>query len=85
MSAARERIADDDAHMLFWDGFDAALVGTGERCGQPNVAVYDYDKCVAVLMRDGASLEDAQDYIGHNMTGGWLGAHTPLMVHRPPR
>lgn len=79
----RADVAGDNEDMLFWDGFDRALIGSGERCGQPDVAVYDYDKCIAVLMRDGATLEDAQDYIGHNLTGGWLGPHTPLMLNRP--
>lgn len=35
------------------DGFDGAFIGWFERCGHPKVAVYDYDKCVRILMKDG--------------------------------
>ena len=30
--------------LLLADGFEAALIGTGERCGQPTIAVYDREK-----------------------------------------
>ena len=30
-----------EEELLLADGFDAALIGTGERCGQPTLAVYD--------------------------------------------
>ena len=32
---------DDD--ILVADGFEAALLGVGRRCGQPDIAVYDED------------------------------------------
>ena len=46
------------------DGFDEAIIGVGSRCGADDVLIYDYSKCVSILVeRDGMSLDDAVDYL----------------------
>jgi hypothetical protein len=69
--------------MLFADGFDAAIIGVAERCGQPALAVYDAEDCVAILMRrDGMSYEDAHEFFAFSTLGAWAGDHTPLFLWR---
>jgi hypothetical protein len=66
---------------LLADGFEEALIGFGQRCGQPLLAVYDYTKMVEVLMfRDGMSYDDACEYIDYNVVGAWVGEQTPLIL-----
>ena len=69
--------------MLLADGFDAALLGIGERAGQPTIAVYDFDLCVAVLCeRDNMSIDEAMDYMYYNVVGSWMGDQTQIFVLR---
>jgi hypothetical protein len=64
------------------DGFDLALVAMGAQFNRP-VAIYDYDKCVAILVeRDGMTEEEAIEYFDFNVMGAWVGENTPIVVTR---
>lgn len=77
-------LKEENEEALFADGLDAALVGIARRCGQPTLAVYDYDKCVRIFMeRDGMSYEDAIEWMEFNVVGAWMGENTPLWLYRP--
>mgnify|MGYP001460319539 FL=1 len=67
-------------NILLADGFDAALIGTGERCGQPTLAVYDREKCIEILQGQGMSYDEAQEYFDFNVVGAWVGEQTPIFV-----
>ena len=63
------------------DGYDKAFLGVFDRVGQPTVFVYDYDKCVELLMKaDRMSNEDAEEYMQFNVVGGWVGTGTPAFL-----
>lgn len=65
---------------LLADGFEEALIGMGRQFNQ-DLAVYDFDKCVEILMkRDGMDYHDACEYMEYNVTGAWVGAGTPVFV-----
>lgn len=64
------------------DGFDGAILGLGRRCGQPDLLVYDADKCVAILMKDGMTDEEAMEYFEFNVVGSWMGEGTPIFLYR---
>ena len=67
--------------MLKADGFDGAFIGVGQRAGQNDIVVYDFDKCVAILCeRDGMEFDDAIDFMYFNVLGAWVGEQTPLFV-----
>jgi hypothetical protein len=69
--------------MLLADGFNDAVIGMGERAGQPTIVVYDFDKCVAILCeRDGLDYDDAVEFMYYNVVGAWVGEETPLFVKR---
>ena len=67
--------------MLLADGFEKAYLGVGMRCGQPDIAVYDWHICVQVLIdRDGMSEEEAEEWMSFNVVGAWAGEMTPIFV-----
>ena len=50
--------------MLKADGFDAAILGIGSRCGKPDILIYDYNKCCDILMeRDDMTREEAIEFM----------------------
>jgi len=69
---------DDKA--LLADGFAEALIGMGRQYTQ-EVAVYDYIRCVEILMeRDGMDYSEACEYMEHNVVGAWVGKGTPVFI-----
>jgi hypothetical protein len=63
------------------DGFDKAIIGI---CSRPNcnhLLAYDYNKMIKILMDDGFSEEDAEEYISYNIEGAWMGELTPFIVY----
>lgn len=82
MVSKRERIAQIDPDILLADGFDDALMGVVERKGQPPAALYDRQRCIAVLMdRDGMTLEEAEEYFDFNVTDAYVGERTPAFLY----
>ena len=64
------------------DGFDAALIGVVEGACRETVACYDYRKCVQILMeRDGMDEDGAEEFLNFNVTGAFMGDHTPVFLH----
>tara|TARA_R100000234_G_scaffold99630_1_gene68281 strand:+ start:128 stop:394 length:267 start_codon:yes stop_codon:yes gene_type:complete len=77
----KEKLSVCNPDALFLDGFDDALIGIGRRTGMLDVAVYDYNKCVNVMIeRDGSSHDDAVDYMEYNVTGTYVGENGPIVV-----
>lgn len=70
--------------LLLADGYDEAILGRGSRCGQPDVAVYDSEKIVGILVRDGMTHEEAVEYFDFNIIGAWMGDQTPIFVQLAP-
>lgn len=64
------------------DGFDDAIIGIGQRCGQEDLVVYDQEKCVDILAKD-MPREDAIEYFEFNVLGSWVGEDTPIFVYKP--
>ena len=44
------------------------------------VAVYDKHKIIQSLIRDGCSLDDAEEYFDFNIAGAWVGEYTPAFI-----
>lgn len=79
----RYELGEENPDALFADGFEDALVGIARRCGQPSLAVYDYDKAVEILhVRDGMTGDEAMEYLEFNTLGAWAGEHTPIWLCR---
>ena len=81
-----EWIESFNEEALTADGFDDAIIGIGERCGQPSLVAYDRDKCIEILAEQFADDEDpyttAVEYFEVNVAGAWKGEHTPIFITR---
>jgi hypothetical protein len=66
------------------DGFDSCIMGIANRFGMEPVVAYDYDKCIALLSRDGMTEEEAIEFFEFNTLGAWVGEGTPIFVSTNP-
>lgn len=65
------------------DGFNDAIMGIVQRCGQDDVVLYDTDKVIEGLMNgDGMSYEEAVEYFEFNILGAWMGEGTPAFFSK---
>lgn len=77
----KEQIAEIDEGILFADGFEEALIGVSTQFTRGPVALYDWDKCVSILMeRDGMAEDEAIEFMDFNVTGSWVGEQTPAFA-----
>ena len=76
----REEVAELNFEAMFADGFDDAVIGV-DTYGR---VVYDYDKCVDILMEEDDDLEyiDAIEHMDFNVTGAYVGEFTPLFIRK---
>ncbi len=73
-------LLQDFEEALLADGFEDALVGYGRRFNYP-VAIYDYDKCLEVMVeRDGMTEEEAIEFFDFNVGGAYVGENTPVFL-----
>lgn len=72
----------DGEELLFAEGFGDAIVGVmAMTAGHQQCVVYDYEKCVEILMeRDSMTYEDAIEHMEYNVTGGYVGEATPAFL-----
>ena len=78
----REWVAEWNPEALLADGFEDAIVGVAERCGQPTLVVYDAEACVHLLEARGLDYEEAAEFFSFNTSGAWMGEMTPLFMWR---
>jgi hypothetical protein len=67
---------------LHEEGFDDALMGFAERCGEPPLAVYDAAKVIEGYVKMGMSQDEAEEFFSFNTAGAWHGPNTPLFFYR---
>lgn len=75
----REELAELNPEALTADGFDEALVGVGRQFNKA-LAVYSYEACVAVLIGQGLSEQEAIEHMEFNVVGAYMGEHTPIFL-----
>lgn len=66
--------------ILLATGFDDAYLGLVWRKGTEPVALYSYTKVISILMDDGMTEEEAEEYFGFNIEDAWVGDYTPAWV-----
>lgn len=72
---------ETEESLLFADGFDDAILGLGEQYSRTSAVVYDYAKCVKVLMdRDKMTYEEAVEYMEFNVVASYVGEKTPIFL-----
>jgi hypothetical protein len=68
-----------DENVLLADGFEGAFVGIARQFNNP-FAIYSRPKCLALLVKQGMSSEDAEEYFSFNVEGAWVGEQTPAFM-----
>lgn len=77
----RKPLKRKDEPILYPD-FEGAFLGTLRKFGQTiPVAVYDYEKCLDILVKQGMDVIDAYEWLEVNTLGGYLGEGTPVMLN----
>lgn len=72
---------DTDETLLFADGFDDAILGLGEQYSRTTAVVYDYDKCVKILVdRDKILYDEAIEHMEFNVVSAYVGEKTPIFL-----
>ena len=67
--------------MVTADGFETAFVAVAFSYNGNDIAVYDYDLCIDVLIdRDTMSVEEAHEFMSYNVIGAYVGEQTPLFI-----
>jgi len=65
--------------MMKAEGFDKAIIGVGQQFDKPDRLIYDYDKCLLILMTDqGFTEEEAIEWMEFNVKGAYVGEGTPI-------
>lgn len=82
LEADPDYVGISDEGVLLADGFEDAFVGVARRFGwTQDVAVYDLEKCLRILMdRDGMDHFGALEWIEYNVLGAWVGDQTPIFL-----
>jgi hypothetical protein len=79
----KTEIAEINPEALLADGFEDAAIGYVVNQHHAQVVVYDYEKCVGVLVtRDGMTDEEAREYLGFNTLSAYVGENGPIFVAR---
>jgi hypothetical protein len=73
-----ERLEELNPSALFADGFSQALIAHTSK--SPYLAVYDSEKCIAILIESGMSTTDAVEYFEYNVLGSYVGENGPIFV-----
>lgn len=84
MSRAEDIAEHIGEELLQLDGFDDAIIGFAERCGQPPLLVYDHSKIIEILVGQGMEYDEALEYYDFNIGGAWVGEGTPLTLYTHP-
>lgn len=80
-AAVKAQLTEENPEALLADGFEKALIGVAQRCGQPSLAVYDVQLAFDILVdRDGLTYEEAAEHMSFNVLGSWNGPHSPVWL-----
>lgn len=70
----------EDDKILLADGFEDAFVGIATQFNR-KFSVYDREKCIDILIvRDGMTNDEAEEYFQYNVEGSWVGESTPAFI-----
>ena len=76
---ARLKKMPTDEQTLLADGFEKAFVGIGRQCNK-SIAVYDYERCIELLVADGLTFDEAFEHFNFNVAGAYVGEYTPIFL-----
>ena len=75
-----DNLSEINPDALTADGLEKAYIGYTVNHHHPVVAVYDLDVCVAVLVEEGMSEDEAIEYLEFNTLGAYVGENGPIFI-----
>lgn len=78
-----EETLEDGETIKLADGMEAGFLGIARQFNKA-FAVYDRDRCLASLMQQGMNLSEAQEWMGYNVEGAYVGEDTPAFLQTMP-
>jgi len=75
----RDALTQVNEDALLADGFEDALIGYVSQFNK-TVALYDRAKCIQILMKDGLTESDAEEFFEFNTQGACVGENTPAFA-----
>ena len=72
-------LMDVDEPIMLADGFEEAFVGIARQFNKP-IAIYHREKCIKLLMRQGMSEDEAEEFFSFNVEGCYSGDQTPAYL-----
>lgn len=69
-----------DEETVIYHGFDDCIIGLAEQFSHGPTLVYDRDKVIDTLLREGLTEEEAWEHFQFNIIGGWVGERTPIFL-----
>lgn len=75
-----DELSEANPEALLADGFEDAYLGYVCNAHHKSVAVYDALSCVEILMRDGMTEDEAEEYLDFNTFSAYVGEDGPLFV-----
>lgn len=77
----QDQLSAENENALMADGYETCLIGITYQFGRPPVACYDYEKCIALLIkRDGMDHEEAVEFFEFNTLGSGMGENSPVFT-----
>lgn len=73
----RERIGEYNEEAILWDGLDEAVIGISS----DGRVVYDVDKVIVELQKQGMSEEEAIEWYDFNIASLYYGEYTPIHIY----
>jgi hypothetical protein len=70
-----------DSEILIADGLEEAFVGVATQFNT-SMAIFDTEKCLDILEKEGMSREEAIEYFEFNIIGAYVGEHTPAFLNK---
>lgn len=75
-----DELSEVNPEALLADGFEGAYLGYVINTHHRSVAVYDALKCVEILMEDGMTEDEANEYLEFNTFCAYVGPDGPLFI-----
>jgi hypothetical protein len=64
------------------DGYDDCIEGIVTRVNQTPFIIYNYEKVITKLMKQGMTYHEAVDFHEFNQACVWMGESTPAFLHK---
>ena len=85
-----QKEAFDGSDILLADGLEEAFVGIGSQHGDTPVAIYDYSRCVQIVIKQICDTtgrepsvevnDEAVDHMEDTVLSGWMGKTAPIFM-----